>query len=326
MPRVTNESAFINMSHELPLDLISPIAECLLGDSLTLVSLCLINKACFPLVLPFLFKEVRLTNLDSINGFCSVILHSERNLGKYATAVHFEPTNPSDERLHGLVDVVRDGLCEMPNLVNLTIRIDLVTIADIFRRLNSRRPFSLRRLSCSFCNEEILLPFLSTQSTIQYLTVFEPHPFWRPYFIRNPPPDILPNLKSICSNPFTLYTLLPGRPVSEVGSGDSPLSGDKLQQFCQVLETFTTTTEIKSVEVSLPLAEFWASRSDFTTRLARSCGPSLRDLKVNLTGPFAEHTAVSDSSQIPYHQELTHSIRRCSAKALVEFLRNWYCR
>lgn len=290
----------------VPIDLIQSIAECLLGDSPTLLSFCLANKICYRQLLPLLYREVHLSNLRSIDQFCYAILNSQPGLGKYATSVHFEPSNPSDDSLHGLTDAIQDALCQMPGLLELTVHVDLVAIAPILRCLELHRPFSLRRLSCSFCQAKDLLPFLSTQSSLEYFTIFEPHPFWRPWFICSPPADILPNLKYISSNPLNLYALLPGRPITGVGSGAVPLSGVALRFFCQCLKTSTATTGIESVEVSLPLNDFWGAESEFTTKLADACGSSLRELRIKMADMFVQPATVSNDIKLLYGQEPTY--------------------
>lgn len=267
----------------LPPDLVRSVAEYLQDDRKTLVSLCFLDKESFNLVIPLLYKSIRLHTIKSIQQFCNTILQSERNLGIYPTSIQFSPEDPSDEQLCHLIDPVQNILCQSPNLTDLVLEIDITSLPKLYQRLRSNPPsFSLHQLTCFFV-PDYLLYFLSTQPFIHSLTIHESHLPLLSYYIRTAPPSsFLPRLQRITANALTIHALLPGRPVSYVDTGSAILTSGTARIFCESLRGSSAPGGVESVSVCVSQTRFWTDASDFMIRLAKVCGSCLQFLRLRM--------------------------------------------
>ncbi|QRW16116.1 F-box-like domain-containing protein [Rhizoctonia solani] len=131
----------------LPTELIQCIAE-YLSDSFTLASLCLVDKQTLSVV------------------------HPSYILGRYVKAVHFDPPNPTDVAFYSLIEQIHLALHKTHNLKDLSLHIDSPNTIILFR--GGWAPFALRRLACyRTMQPQFLFDFMSSQDTIQQLTIYE---------------------------------------------------------------------------------------------------------------------------------------------------------
>ncbi|KAF8607985.1 hypothetical protein BDV93DRAFT_519958 [Ceratobasidium sp. AG-I] len=271
------------MSRYLPPDLVRSIAEHLHDNTHTLVSLCLIDKEAHSSVVPLLYKTIHLSNIQSIGQFCDAIVQSKRNLGIYPTSIHFTPEDPSDKHIYPIVDSIKNALYQTPNLTDLILKINTPNLADLHQHLQSHPPlFSLHRLACHFTGD--LEQFLSTQPSIHTLTIYvtAASKYSAPLSIfTSPPASVLPRLKSITADGFTVVSLLPGRPISHI---------DILALFHKItaptlykrLGESSAPQGIESVFVSMLRGTLQEVASDLITPLKEVCGTSLGYLKVRI--------------------------------------------
>lgn len=261
---------------QLPYDLVRSIAEHLHGDTYTLASLCLLDNQAFGLVLPLLYKTIHLSNVQSISGFCDVVIRSKRNLGVYTTSIRFSPENPLDgSQLDPVIEPIQYMLLKTPNLTDLVIDIATSRLGDLYQHLQlSPLPFSLHDLACHFAPN--LITFLSVQPSIHTLTLYPPH-----NMLRNPgalqlPASVLPNLKSITGPTHVAAALLTGRPISHVDT--TVIFKYAHREFCEYLKQSTAPEGVESLSVDLPKRKFWTDDLNFITLLAEACGTGLREL------------------------------------------------
>ncbi|KAG9096912.1 hypothetical protein FS749_007495 [Ceratobasidium sp. UAMH 11750] len=107
---------------------------------------------------------------------------------------------------------LRDILCALPNLRELSLSATFVTINMCFNNL--KPPFSLERLACPCVGSGALWSFLRTQksiTTLEFLGECNPDKF-----VHAVPQDILPRLTTIAGTVDALTTFSRLRPVSNI--------------------------------------------------------------------------------------------------------------
>ncbi|CAE6428204.1 hypothetical protein ACGC1H_000709 [Rhizoctonia solani] len=265
-----------------PAELVQCIGE-YLDDSLTLASLCLVDKQTLGLVTPLLYASVHITTPRAILSFCNAILQSSRDLGRYLKVVHVDPPNPTDVVFSSLIEAIHLALHKAPNLKNLSLHIDTPNTLILFR--HGWAPFTLRRFA-SFCTIKpyFLFDFLFSQPSIQDLTIYEPCPRdkYPRHSIRSVPPDILPNLTSIRADPLTIHAFVPGRPISRIDSGQAIFMPATTHLLCDALKSSTAPNGIQSISACVSVTRFWTGASEFITRLEGVCGGSLREMIISM--------------------------------------------
>lgn len=212
-------------------------------------------------------------------------MHSEHNLGIYSTSICFDPHDLSGGVLPHLVESIPDTLCQTPNLTHLVLAINILNLIDLYQRLQHHSvPFSLHILESCFTPD--LVPFLSAQSSIRTLAIFPSYSIpghvstvIEPLLI-----SILPQLKSITTNPPNVIALLPGRPVTYV---DTFISGQQERKFYECLKKSTASGGMECLSVNHPGQNFWTNVLGFLAPLMEICGRNLRELNIKalvLTG------------------------------------------
>ncbi|CAE6471645.1 unnamed protein product, partial [Rhizoctonia solani] len=265
-----------------PAELMQCIAE-YLDDSLTLASLCIVDKQTLSLVVPLLYSAVHLTTPEAISSFCNAILHSSRDLGRYLKVAHFDPLNPTDIAFSALIEPIHMTLHKTPNLKDFSLHIDTLNTLILFR--HGWAPFALRRLA-SYCpiRPYFLLDFLSSQPSIQDLTIYEPFPRekYQRQSIRSAPSDILPNLTCIRADPLTIHAFVPNRPISRIDSHHAIFMPATTHLLCDALKLSTAPEGIQSISGSVSMTRFWTGASEFITRLEGVCGGTLREMILSM--------------------------------------------
>ncbi|KAF8743153.1 hypothetical protein RHS02_02889, partial [Rhizoctonia solani] len=266
----------------LPTELIQCIAE-YLSDSFTLASLCLVDKQTLSVVTPLLYYSVYLSTCDRVILFCHSILRSCRDPGRYVKAVHFDPPNPTDVAFYSLIEQIHLALHKTHNLEDLSLHIDSPNTIILFR--GGWAPFALRRLACyRTMQPQFLFDFMSSQDTIQELTIYESRPRnqYPTKSIRYVPREILPNLTSICADPLTIHNFVPHRPVSRIDSNDAIFIPATTHLVCEALKLSTAPKGIQSVSGCVRVTRFWTDASDFITKLEGVCKGSLREMTLTM--------------------------------------------
>ncbi|CAE7116977.1 unnamed protein product [Rhizoctonia solani] len=266
-----------------PAEIIQTIGE-YLNDSLTLASLSLADKQTLGLVTPLLYSSVHVNTPEAILSFCSAILQSSRDLGRYLKIVDFDPPNPIGPVASSLIEPIHLALHKAPNLKALSLHIDTPNTLILFRP--GWAPFTLRRFA-SYCSTKpcSLFNFLSSQSSIQDLTIYEISPrdrYYKMHAIRSVPPDILPNLTSIRADPLTIHAFVPDRPISRIDSNHAIFMPTTIHLLCDALKSSTALNGIQSISGSVPVTRFWTGASEFITRLEGVCGSTLREMDLSM--------------------------------------------
>ncbi|KAJ1308753.1 hypothetical protein OPQ81_004444 [Rhizoctonia solani] len=214
------------MSQVFPAELIKFIAE-YLDDSPTLASLCLVHKQ-------------TLGNHIILQLYASFKSRSR----------------PSPQTLHNA-----------PNLKDFSLHIDTPNTLILFR--GGWAPFALHRFA-SYCTikPNFLFDFLSSQPSIRHLTIYEPsfRDKYQRQSIRSAPPNILPNLESICADPLTIHAFIPDRPISCIDSGQAIFMPATTHLLCDALK----------------LSNAPDGASEFMTRLEGVCGGTLREMILSM--------------------------------------------
>ncbi|CAE6482605.1 unnamed protein product [Rhizoctonia solani] len=265
-----------------PAELIQYIGE-YLNDSLTLASLCLVDKQTLNLITPLLYSSVHITTPGAISSFCDSIFYSIRDPGRYLKVVHFDPPNPTDVAYSSLIEPIHLALHKAPNLKDFSLHIDTPNTLILFR--DGWAPFALRRFA-SYCTIKpyFLFDFLSSQPSIQDLTIYEPlsREKYQRHSIRSVPSDILPNLTSIRADPLTIHAFLSGRPITHIDSGHAIFMPATTHLLCDALKSSTAPNGIQSISGSVSVTRFWTGASEFLTRLEGICGSTLREMTLSM--------------------------------------------
>ncbi|CEL59648.1 hypothetical protein RSOLAG1IB_03581 [Rhizoctonia solani AG-1 IB] len=266
----------------LPTELIQCIAE-YLTDPLALASLCLVDKQILGIATPLLYSSVRVTTYRGMTSLCHSILSSNRNPGRYVTAAHFDPVNPADVAFCSLIEEIYLALHKTPNLKELYYRINSPNTIILFR--SGWAPFTLRRFAC-YCTmkPQFLFDFLSSQSSIRYLTIYEDRPCDR-YLVKSirfVPREVLPNLTFICADPLTVHAFIPHRPISCIDSINGMFMAATTHLLCDALKLSTAPKGVQSISACVPATRFWTGASDFITKLEGICGGTLREMVLTM--------------------------------------------
>ncbi|CAE6528531.1 unnamed protein product [Rhizoctonia solani] len=265
-----------------PAELVQCIGE-YLDDPLTLASLCLVDKQTLGVVTPLLYSSVCLTTPGAILSFCNSILYSSRDPGRYLKIVHIDPPNPTDTVFSSLIEPIHLALHKAPNLHDFSLQIDTPNTLILFK--HGWAPFALRRFA-SYCTIKpyYLFNFLSSQSSIQHLTIYEPasRDKYQRHSIRSAPPDILPNLTSIRADPLTIHAFVPNRPITHIDSGHAIFMPATTHLLCDALKLSTAPDGIQSISGCVSMTRFWTGASEFITKLEGVCGSTLREMVLSM--------------------------------------------
>ncbi|KAF8603083.1 hypothetical protein BDV93DRAFT_523664 [Ceratobasidium sp. AG-I] len=178
-----------------------------------LKSMLLASHYYYQRLIPILYKNVHLGNLENLNRFHHTICTLRASFGVYPEAIHIKLRFSQINR-HSIAPLIHEILASTPRLLDLSLRFPASIIPEVLH--GSPHQFLLKSLTIRPTSDETFMNFLRHQPQIEILHLIDPIPRDYHFDMRELEPTMLPNLQVVSGWSPSLLYLVPGRPISTI--------------------------------------------------------------------------------------------------------------